>query len=152
MSTTNFIGLSTTQPTIDGANITENFWPNYARLAFDNTTWHNSGTVYYNLTMISFPVSNIPANTFYTAPYFVIYNSSNNFICAGSVAPSAYMGPASQLTFNAGQFIYDTSVPASFIPLTSNIAFPAVIAQTFVPTYEPAALSVPIKFFQNMRS
>lgn len=151
MTTTNYIGLSTTQPSLTGANINEALWPNYTRLAIDLSTWTNVGTIYTNTSVVGFPQANVTVNTFVSVPYFVIYDSSNVFVCAGSVNTTAFLGQNALLNFNPGCFIFDTS-KVTFIPDTSNIAFPSVTYPAFVPTYEPAALSTPIQYMQNMRS
>lgn len=139
--------LSYTRPHLDGSNITEPTWPGYTSKILQVST---IGDLTINTTPVIY-TTGIPPNTYYTIPYFAIINGAGDLLAAGSVAPEAYVGPSSTLTFGIGDILF--VVPTvSFLPFTFNIAFPTVTYPTYIPTYEPAALSQPILYNRNMRS
>lgn len=153
MAITNYLGLSTTKPALDGQNITENVWPAYARVGFDISTWTNpiGTTTYVSTATIAFPTVDSVVNAYFDVPYFVLYDSGGAFVCAGSVNPLVTLTRGVALNFSAGNIIIDTSKTV-YIPDTSSLAFPQVLTPAFAPTYEPAALGEPILYMLNMRS
>lgn len=150
-----YIGLSFTQPTPDGFNITEPTWSNYSRIFTDvgTTDWNSvSAPLYINNVVLSFPEINLSPNIYNTFLYFIVFDAFGNFVTGGSINPSATVTENATLFFLPGNFILSTSL-TTYLPNTANgNAFPSISYPPFSPTYEPAILGEPILYLRNMRS
>lgn len=143
--------FSTTKPSV--ITTASKFIVGLATDLTDGTMWSVSGTAYTNLVTLTCAVPINPPNTYEQCGFFYVVGiPSFTIMCGGSIFPPANMSQGAQLTILPGDIAFDTSVLLGYLPNTTNRIFPTVVVPFFVPTYEPAALSEPIQYMQNMRS
>lgn len=144
--------LSSTQPAADGTNVTQPTWPAYGGEGINLLSWTPTGnpSQYVNNETITFDGVDSSYDTYWTLPYFAIYYNGF-YMGGGSINPPITLGEYQILTFTPGTVLF-TLNQTHVYPDMRNNAFPEVTTPAQIFTFEPAALSEPIKYGMNMRS
>jgi len=99
------VGLSSTDPTAAGGNITEPTDPSYARVSMpnDGTTWATSSAgIKTTVAAVTFP---LPAGSWGNVSYWFMIDTASTLVCAGAIVggPVSIGISATAPSFAAGE-------------------------------------------------